>query len=154
MIEVADGQGGYNVIQVPIQDEGQLVASMSSARDALLQFQRARWDTMIARMVCVIPIDGLVPLADGRLLLKEQDALGGEEDREETGEAYRDDVDDDDDDGGNFAYLTDEEGQRVQDENGEWVGLDEYLNRDPYSYLESENEDMNENVGDDEEEGH
>ena len=103
MIEVADGQGGYSVIQVPVQNEGQLVASMSSARDALLQFQRARWDTMIARMVSVIPIDGLVPLADGRLLLKEQDALGEEEDREELGEAYRDDVDDDDDDGGNFA---------------------------------------------------
>lgn len=103
-------------------------------------------------MVCVISIDGRVPLTDGTLVLQEQDALGEEEDREELGEAYKDDDDDDDDDWGNFAYLTDEEGNWVLDENGAWVGLDEYLNRDPYSYLESENEDMNENVGDDEEE--
>ena len=59
-------------------------------------------------MVYMIPIDGLVPLADGRLLLQEQDALGREEDREEAGEAYGDD-DDQGDDG--FVYVTDEECQ-------------------------------------------
>ena len=141
----------YNVIQVPVQDEGQLITSMSSARDALLQFQRAKEDTMIARMLCLIQIHGLVPLTDETLALQEQDALGEEEDQEEIGEAYKDNDDDEDDDGGNFAYLTDVEGKWVLDGNGEWVELDEYLDRDPYSYLESENEDMNKNVGDDEE---
>ena len=147
-IEEEDGEGGYRTVQGPVLVESQVVAAMATARADLLQRQDSIWNDMLARMVCMISIDDLFPLVDGRLLLQEQDALGREEDRQELGE----DIDDDEkeDDGGNFVYVTDEEGQWVQDANGEWVELDEYLNREPYSYLESENEDTNEDVGDDE----